>query len=77
MNIQHGKKCTTVSYYDGCPTSTKEEYEVSIISSRENILKDVIDSMIVISKGESHRLTMEIEVNAKGRYRLIRRWNTK
>ncbi len=74
MNIQHGKSIITTSYYDGTPTSTREEFEVSLISSRENILRDVIDAMIVINKGESHKLTIEIEVNSKGRYRLIKKW---
>lgn len=73
--IQHGKKITSISYYDGLPISTREELEISVISSRESILKDVIDAMVVVSKGQTHRLTLEIEINSKGRYRLIKKWS--
>ncbi len=73
-DILHGKRITTVSYYDGLETSTKQEIEVSLLSSREDILKDVIESMSVVSRGETNRLTLDIEINSKGRYRLIKRY---
>lgn len=73
--IQYGKKITSTSYYDGAPISTKEEVEVSVLSSRESILKDVIEAMGVISRCETHKLTIEVEINSKGKYRLIKKWS--
>ncbi len=72
--ILHGKVITSVSYYDGAIASTKQENEVSIFSSKESILKDLIDSLSVISSGETHKLNVEVCVDKQGRYRLIKRW---
>jgi hypothetical protein len=74
IDIKHGKRIVTKSYYDGQVVSEHEELEVSLYSSRESILKDVIDSMLVISKGETHKLELEICIDKLGRYRLIKRW---
>lgn len=73
-NILHGKRITVESYYDGNLASTKQEYEVSIFSSKDAILRDVIDALGVISSGETHKLTIEVCIDSKDRYRLIKRW---
>jgi hypothetical protein len=72
--IKHGKLLTTTSYYDGDIASQKQELEVSIYSSKESILKDIIDAMSVISSGESSKLDLCIKVDAKKRYQLVKRW---
>ena len=72
--IQHGKQITTTSYYDGLVASTKQEYEVSLFSTKENILKDMIDAMSLISRGETHKLALEISVEGQ-RYRLKKKWS--
>lgn len=75
MNIQHGKLITTESYYDGTIASTKHEMEVSIFSTKEGILRDVIDAMGLVASGETHKLTLEVCVDSKQRYRLVKRWS--
>lgn len=72
--IKHGKLITTTSYYDGDIASQKQELEVSVYSSRETILKDIIDSLAVISSGESTKLDLCIKVDAKQRYQLTKKW---
>jgi len=71
---QHGKRITIDSYYDGVLASTKQEYEVSIFSTKESILKDVIESLGIINSGETRRLTVEIVIDSQGRYRLVKKW---
>lgn len=72
--IQHGKQITIESYYDGQLTATKHEYEMSVFSSKDAILKDVIEALAVISSGQSHKLSLEICIDSKGRHRLIKKW---
>lgn len=74
MNIEHGKRITTESYYEGSVSSTKQELEVSIFSSKESILREVIEAMQVISSGETHKLQLDICIDKAGRYRLVKRW---
>lgn len=77
MSIKYGKEYVVTSYYDGIPSTPKKEAEVSIISSKEMILKDIIDALMLINSGETHKLNLEIVVNAKGSYRLVKRWSVK
>jgi hypothetical protein len=74
MNIEHGKRITTESYYDSSLASTKQEIEVSLFSSKETILKDVIESLSVISSGETHKLDIIVQIDSQGRYRVIKKW---
>ena len=73
-DIQHGKTIVSTSYYDGVVSSIKQEMEVSIFSAKETILKDVIDALTLINKGETHKMTLEITVDNHGRYRLVKKW---
>lgn len=75
VTLQHGKLITTQSYYDGTIVSTKHEYEMSILSSKGTILKDIIEAMALISKGETRKLTLDVCIDVKGRYRLIKKWS--
>lgn len=72
--LQHGKRVTTESYFDGLLASTRQELETSLFSSKESILKDVIEALSVISAGETRHLTIEVRVDAKGQYRLVKKW---
>lgn len=74
-SIQHGKRITVESYYEGSIASTRQEVEVSIFSTKTEILKEVIQAMSVISSGETSKLNLEIGVDKLGRYRLIKRWS--
>lgn len=69
----HGKVITTESYYDGNLSHTKREFEVSVFTDNDTILKDIIDGLGVLTKGETDRVQFDIAVQ-NGRYRLIRRW---
>lgn len=71
--MNHGKSITTQSFYDGEITSTKQELEESIFTDKQNILKDIIEALSVINGGSS-KLTIEICLDSKGRYRLIKKW---
>ena len=74
-DLLYGKKIVTESYYDGKVQTTKNELEVNIFSTRETILKDIIDALGVISGGETTKLSLDIRIDAQGRYRLIKRWS--
>ena len=73
-NILHGKRTTIESFYEGELRSTKHEMEVSQFSTRNDLLKDIIDALSVINKGETKKLTVEVCIDEKGRYRLVKKW---
>lgn len=74
---QHGKVITTRSYYEGDLASEKDEIEVSLFSTKDTILRDLIESIGVINSGETHQLDLCIMIDSKGRYRLIKKWGVK
>lgn len=73
-SIEHGHVITTEAYYNGELASSKQEIEVSIFSTKDTILKDIIDSLGIINGGTSNKLQLNIQVDAQGRYRLIKKW---
>lgn len=73
MKPEHGKVITTESYYDGNLSHTKQEFEVSLFTDNNTIIKDIIDGLGVLTKGETDRVQFDITVQ-NGKYRLIRRW---
>lgn len=73
-DMQYGKKITIESYEAGSLTQTRVQYELPLFTSREQLLHDIIDALAVITKGETTKLEIEIAVDSKGRYKLIKRW---
>ena len=72
--LLHGKKIIIESYFNGDLTKTQEEFEVNIFTTKETILKDIIEALAVVTKGETTRLNLEIMVDKQGRYRIIKHW---
>lgn len=75
IEIKYGKILTYDSYQAGILVTTKKEYEQSIMTTRENMLKDIIESIGVINRGETDKLDIHLEVNNKGEMRLVRKWS--
>ena len=73
--IQHGHSITTDSYYDGVLVSSKLEDEISILSSPTTMLKDVINTLDVITQGKTNKLTITVIIDSKGNYRIVKKWN--
>lgn len=73
-DIIHGRIITAQVFYDGIVSSTSEQVEESKFTDRNMMLKDVIDALEVITKGQTDKLEMEISLDKKGRYRLTKRW---
>jgi predicted metallo-beta-lactamase superfamily hydrolase len=73
-NIDHGHRTTIDAFYDGVLVSSKQEIEVSLFTDKNNLLKDVIDALSVISSGETTKLDICIKVDPQKRYRLIKKW---
>lgn len=74
IDIKHGRLTTTVSYFDGEVASEKKQVEMSLFSSKETILKDVIDALSLISRGDTTKLEMEVIVDQQGRLRFVKKW---
>lgn len=74
FEISHGHRITTDAYFDGQLASSKQEIEISQFTTKEMLLKDIIEALSVISKGETNKLDIGIRVDQHGRYRLIRKW---
>lgn len=66
---------TTESYYDGQLASVKQEYEIPIFSSKPGLLRDIIEALAVITSGETNKLTLEVSIDNKKRYRIIKKWS--
>lgn len=73
-NIEHGHLVTTESYFDGKLVSGKQEVEISMFSTKESLLRDIIDALSVISSAETDRLNIDIKLDQKGRYLLRKKW---
>lgn len=73
-SLSHGKKITIDTIYDGKVSATKHEYEKSQFTDKNYLLKEVIESLSVITSGESKKLHLEICIDNKDRYRLVSRW---
>lgn len=72
--ITYGRRITSEVYYEGQVSSSSEQIEESMFTSKQQILKDVIDALAVISSGETRKLELELQVDSKGRYKLTKRW---
>jgi len=84
--MDYGKKITYNTYEDGLTeitsessehgkvTKTQVEYEIPVPSNQAEILKDLIDALTPLTKGESNKLLLEIRVNDKGHWKMIKRW---
>lgn len=74
-NIEYGKIHTIESVHDGkvIEDSKKIQYEQSIFSSKDSLLKDIIESMEVITSGVTKKLTLEVKVSEE-RVRIIKVW---
>lgn len=72
--VQYGKIMDIHSVHEGVIISTKQEYEVSQYSTRETMLKDIIDALAVITSGDTNKLELCVNLDDKGRYRIVRKW---
>lgn len=72
--IEYGKEITTKSYYAGELSSTKYEYEQTVISDQNHILKDIIEAIALLNNGVTNKMTIELKVDAKKSYHLKKRW---
>ena len=72
--MTYGKKITIESYDNSELTSTKIQYEIPVHTSREQVLKDLIDALTVLTSGETRKLELDIAINQAGNWRLIKRW---
>lgn len=73
-DIQHGRRIITQSYYDGAVASSREELEISQFSSKETLLRDMIEAMSVINTGETTKLDLCIQIDKQQRYRIVKKW---
>jgi len=73
-SIDHGHSIVTESYFDGKLSSSKQEIEISMFSTKESLLRDIIDALAVISSAETDRLNIDIKLDQKGRYLLRKKW---
>lgn len=74
MILVHGKQTTTISYYEGDVASTKILYEVPLFTTKETLLKDMIEAMDVLTSGGTQKLELCIHIDSKGRYKLTKSW---
>lgn len=89
MTPDHGRVITTSlladgselvdtrSYYKGQEAAVKQEREVSIVTDKQRLLKDIIDALSVITSNETKKLVITLNVDKHDHYRLIKRWTVK
>lgn len=71
--IKHGE-IQTKKYYDGDVVKVIEDFESEQFTDKEYLLRDIIAGLVVITSGQTHKLTIEINIDNKGRYKLTQRW---
>lgn len=73
-SLQFGKHITIMSYRNGEQTNTKEQYEVPVFTTREELPKEIFDALRVITSKQTTKLELEIKVDSQGRYQVIKKW---
>ena len=72
--ILHGHRIVTESYFDGRLVNTKEDFDIPIFTTRETMLKDIIDAIAVISNRSTRELTINLKLDDKDRIKLTKKW---
>lgn len=72
--MEYGKKITTESYEKGELTATRHHYEIPVMTSRVNILNDLIDSLAPLTKGDCNKLELDIRIDRQGRWKLVKKY---
>lgn len=73
-SLAYGKLITIKSYNDGEVTHTKEQYEVPVFTTREELPKEIFEALSVITSKLTNKLEIEIRVDKQSRYLIIKRW---
>jgi hypothetical protein len=72
---EYGKEITTKSYFAGELSATKYEYEQTVLSDVNSILKDIIEAIGMLNKGETTKMTLELRVDERKVYHIKKRWS--
>lgn len=75
-DMKHGKKILTETYYDGQVVGAASEWQSEMFTDKQYIMRDVIDSLTPLTTGLTHKLTIEVTIDKKNRYKLTQRWVT-
>ena len=73
-SLTHGKQITIDTYYEGKIVGTKHEYETTVFTDNSYLLKQIIELLGTLTRGETNKLNLELKLDGKGRYRLTSRW---
>lgn len=75
-DMQFGKIITSETFYDGVITNTRTEFELSIMSTRETLIKDIFENIGLVTSGETSKLTLEFYGDPRNpdKFRIIKRW---
>lgn len=76
-NIQYGKIITTQNVIDWEFSPARTDYEVSLYSNQDSLLKDVVDSLAPLRNGTTNKLEICIKQDDKGRIHIVRKWPVK
>lgn len=76
MSVPFGRVITIESYDEGVVVKTGYAYEIPVLTTKEKILRDMIEALAVITNGETTRLELIVSVNKHGQYLLKKKWLT-
>jgi len=71
--IKYGKRVTE-TIYDGATIKQSEDSVSEQFTDKQYLLRDIIEALSVITKGETHKLTIEVCVDKRDRFKLTNRW---
>lgn len=77
MIISFGRRIVSESIYEGEVQTTKVEIERQHFTEYEQLLKDFLDSVRLLSDGSTHKLNIEICLDKQGRYKFTDRYEVK
>lgn len=76
-DIQYGKVIRTSNVVDGIETPAAESKEVSLYSSHESLVKDLIEALKPLNTGATKKLELCIQLDSKNRLRIVKKWTVK
>lgn len=73
--MEFGRLITSETYYEGQVKLVTKDMEVSIITDRDSVLKHIIESLEPLTKGDTDKVNLDVYIDNKGQYRIIKRWS--
>lgn len=71
---KYGKIIKTDSFYKGLPQTSRVEYQIpEVVKNKNQAMAQVLDCMSLIDSGKTREITITIETDKLGEYKMVTR----